>query len=164
MKTRTLVFLVLLFACAKTQESSAPTTTSAAAPEPPKQTWGTTGPCSWLTDAEVSEALGQPSKSTVDTENNNCKVDPADKTGTVKLFYRVADNTGAYSFNKAFKDAEDVTGIGDKAVWSGSSLAVVKGTRCLNVVLSPADEKKKPQKSEMKAKALALAQKIVERM
>src|SRR6476646_5302670 len=122
--------ILVLAACGQTEtptQSNSPTTSAATVAPAPVQTYGIDGPCSWLTDAEVSDLLGQPSKSTVDKENKNCNVDPADAKGKVKLYYRVADNTGAYSFMHAFKDAQEFTNLGDKAVWSNGGLAAVKG-------------------------------------
>ncbi len=159
MSARTVIVFLLfvsLVACRKNEQAAA-TRTGA----PAKVKWGLEGPCSWLTAAEASEVIGQGAKQVIDPTTNNCNIEPAGKTG-LALYYHVADNTGAYSFMKASRKAEDITGIGDKAVWDTGALAVVKGTRCLSV--GPAASATKPTDAELKAKELALATKIVDRM
>lgn len=158
MSARTVIaFLILasLVACKKSEQTSA--TQSSTAPTAKTSKWGANGPCSWLTDAEASALFGEPSKQVIDPTTNNCDITPVD------LYYHVSNNTGSYSFMKASKKAEDISGIGDKAVYEGGSLAVVKGERCVNIGVSVTSAKKQDQ-AELKKKEMALAQKIVERM
>lgn len=168
MSTRALgVSLILVLAsCGQTEtstQSSSPTSSAAAVAPAPASSYGKDGPCSWLTDAEVSELLGQPSKSSIDKENKNCNVDPADANGKVKLYYRVADNTGAYSFMHAFKDSQVFTNLGDKAVWSNGGLAAVKGKRCVNIGISATKGAKVPE-ADLQQQAARVAHAIIERM
>jgi hypothetical protein len=134
-----------------------------ASPPPQSQAFGANGPCSWLTDAEISDLIGQPSKTAVDPETKNCNITPADANGTTKGFYTVRDNHGAYAFTKAMKTAEDLQGVGDMAVWDDGFIGGAKGARGFSVRLESATAKK-VDASNYKPQAIALAKKIAERL
>ena len=154
---------LLLAACNQPEPvktSSAPSAQPAAAAE----SFGQQGPCSWLTDTEISQNLGQPMKSTVEpVDKKNCNVDPTDKTGRFKFWYRVADNTGAYSFMSAFQSAVAITNLGDKAVWDKGSIAAVKGKRCVSVAITPVNGAKMTDE-EQRHTAATIANVILSRM
>ena len=123
--------------------------------------------CGWITEAEASRALGQPSvygKS--DDGGVSCIIEPAEPTEgtTLSVDLRVEEN-GTYRFDyyASMKGIRPVANLGDRAAWMAGdmtgTLLVAKGPNTLMVTLS--GTRSGPA---MRAKAIALAGVIVERM
>ncbi len=96
---------------------------------PPQAREGKLVGCTFITEAEASEALGQPSKyRSNDGESANCLIDPADEKNKMSgwtVDFTVSRDMGRYDYGT--KHGKSVEGVGDKAVFSLSSLVVVKG-------------------------------------
>jgi hypothetical protein len=124
-------------------------------------------PCSWITEAEAAEALGQPSRyrSNTDDGSSNCIIDHVDdsKTGAISVDFKVVEDEYAWQYESTRKDAQKLEGLGDEAVWSGSessgTVAVKKGNQVLIAFISLMG-----QDASLKDKGIAFARKIVEKM
>jgi hypothetical protein len=112
------------------------TTTAASAP-------GRNG-CSYLSEAQASSALGQPSRYRPRQPTPaGCTIEPAsgDVFHGTTVDFRVAPGTAQYDFLAAQKDADKITGLGDRAVWLGAgstrgNLAVVRGNTAVLVTIT----------------------------
>lgn len=100
------------------------------------------GGCSYITEAEASEALGQPSKYRSNDGSENCIIDPvADATQmtmSVDFTVKIGDD-GAYTYLEKNK-GKPLAGVGDKAVIDGmkgmAQVAAVKGPATLSMMVS----------------------------
>jgi hypothetical protein len=118
--------------------SSAPSSTAAASAAPARNG------CSYLSEAQASSALGQPSRYRPRQPTPaGCTIEPAsgDVFHGTTVDYRVAQGTAQYDFLAAQKDADKITGLGDRAVWLGAgknrgNLAVVRGNTALLVTIT----------------------------
>jgi hypothetical protein len=98
------------------------------------------GGCSYITEAEATAALGQPSKYRSNDGSANCIIDPvADATQTtmsVDFTVKLGDD-GAYTFLE--KHGKPLAGVGDKAVMEVAgpmvSVAAVKGNATLSMTI-----------------------------
>jgi len=100
--------------------------------------------CSYLTESQASAALGQPSRYRLRQPTPAaCTIEPAsgDVFHGTTVDYRVAQGTAQYDFLAAQKDAEKISGLGDRAVWLGAgktrgNLAVIRGNTALLVTIT----------------------------
>jgi hypothetical protein len=117
---------------------AAPSSTASAASTPAR-----TG-CSYLSEAQASAALGQPSRYRLRQPTPaGCTIEPAsgDVFHGTTVDFRVAPGTAQYDFLAAQKDADKITGLGDRAVWLGAgrtrgNLAVVRGNTAVLVTIT----------------------------
>jgi hypothetical protein len=102
------------------------------------------GGCSYLTEAQASAALGQESRYRPRQPTPAaCTIEPAsgDVFHGTTVDFRVAPGTAQYDFLAAQKDADKITGLGDRAVWLGAgktrgNLAVVRGNTAVLVTIT----------------------------
>ncbi|HEY6223707.1 MAG TPA: hypothetical protein VIW26_07980, partial [Gemmatimonadales bacterium] len=100
--------------------------------------------CSYLTESQASAALGQPSRYRPRQPSPGaCTIEPAsgDVFHGTTVDYRVAQGSAQYDFLAAQKDAEKITGLGDRAVWLAAgktrgNLAVTRGNTALLVTIT----------------------------
>jgi len=113
-------------------------TTTAAATAPARNG------CSYLTESQASAALGQPSRYRPRQPTPAaCTIEPAsgDVFHGTTIDYRVATGTAQFDFLAAQKDAENITGLGDRAVWLGAgktrgNLAVTHGNTAVLITIT----------------------------
>jgi len=126
-------------------------------------------PCRWLSALEAGQILGQRVLRTVSPAPTYCRyaaptVGAADMA--LSMSFTIDDDVDSYQKMIAREDAAAIAGLGDRAVWNtnGTSVVVVKGKRRL--ILSVVDGKSPSTLTEtdLQQKAVAAAQKIVERM
>ncbi len=98
------------------------------------------GGCSYITEAEASAALGQPSKYRSNDGSENCIIDPVAEATPMTMsvdFTVKIGNDGAYTY--LAKNAKPLDGVGDKAVISASGgmaqVAAMKGTATLSMAV-----------------------------
>ena len=122
--------------------------------------------CSYITEAEASDALDQPMRFRPGAGvGQHCTLDPASGDvfhGISADFRVVRGSTGLYDFLVAQKAAEPVGRLGDKAVWlpaggSRGNLAAVKGGDAVAVSITDLSGK-----GDLKDRAWALAKRILE--
>ena len=100
--------------------------------------------CSYLSESQASAALGQPSRYRARQPTPaGCTIEPAsgDVFHGTTVDFRVAPGTAQYDFLAAQKDADKITGLGDRAVWLGAgktrgNLAVVRGNTAVLVTIT----------------------------
>jgi len=99
------------------------------------------GGCSYITEAEASDALGQPSKYRANDGDKNCVIDPVAEpsaTTTAVDFTVTLGDTSAYAALE--KNAKPLPGVGDKAVIDATPMmaqvAAIKGTNSLVMTVS----------------------------
>ncbi len=100
--------------------------------------------CSYLTEAQASTALGQPSRYRPRQPTPAaCTIEPAsgDVFHGITVDYRVAQGTAQFDFIAAQKDAQTVTGLGDRAAWlpagkTRGNLAVMRGNVAVLVTIT----------------------------
>ena len=100
--------------------------------------------CSYLSEAQASAALGQPSRYRPRQPTPaGCTIEPAsgDVFHGTTVDYRVAPGSAQFDFIAAQKDAQNITGLGDRAVWLGAgrtrgNLAVVRGNTAVLVTIT----------------------------
>jgi hypothetical protein len=117
---------------------AAPSSTASAA-----STSARTG-CNYLSEAQASSALGQPSRYRPRQPTPaGCTIEPAsgDVFHGTTVDFRVAPGTAQYDFLAAQKDADKITGLGDRAVWLGAgrtrgNLAVVRGNTAVLITIT----------------------------
>ena len=163
---------VLAMGCAKEEAVPAETAEGAAAEvgtvsgatSTVAQTEARRNPCDFITEAEASEALGQPSKyrSYPDDGSSNCIIDPVKENEGLSVDFKVTDDPYAWTYESSNSSAERVEGLGDEAVWNPvmSSLAIKKGDQAFIGMFSymMVDE------PDMKGKAIAFGRKVAEKM
>jgi hypothetical protein len=174
MRNLALIAALTLWACDKKESPSAPTPTAAtpaptpappaappAAAEEPKKPGG----CSHITEAEASDALGQPSKyRSNDPDSSNCIVEPPDGTPGIAVDFEVKPgDKGTFDYHSKVKDAQAVSGLGDKATMHGNDqmlqLAAVKKDTTLVLTMSQYGSK-----ADLQAKAKAFAEKVLSKL
>ena len=100
--------------------------------------------CSYLTESQASAALGQPSRFRPRQPSPAaCTIEPAsgDVFHGTTVDYRVAQGSAQFDFFAAQKNAEKITGLGDRAVWLGAgktrgNLAVTHGNTAVLVTIT----------------------------
>ncbi len=100
------------------------------------------GACSYLTEAEASTALGQPSEYRSNDGGSNCVIDPvaepSEKTSVVD--FTVVVGGDAKSYDSFAKTAKPLDGVGDKAAIDATPLmatvATVKGANLVKFTVS----------------------------
>lgn len=100
--------------------------------------------CSYLTEAQASAALGQASRYRPRQPTPAaCTIEPAsgDVFHGTTVDYRVANGPAQFDFLAAQKDAEKITGLGDRAVWLAAgktrgNLAVTRGNTAVLVTIT----------------------------
>lgn len=126
------------------------------------------GICGYITEAEASRALDQPSKyRRPEGTGQSCTLDPVsgDAFHGVSVDYRVSpDSTDVYAFFAAQKAAEPVRGLGDRALWlpagdTRGNLVVVNGPYAVSLTISDFRGK-----GDLKARARAFAKKVLEHL
>jgi hypothetical protein len=136
-----------------------PKTPAAATEASPPQ--ATRGVCSYITEAEASEILGQASKYRSEDDSSNCIVDPVSENPPegLSVDFSLENGDGSYSYLLGEK-AEPIDGLGDRAAWLPTTgmLAVVKGSRTVSLTISSFGKR-----SDLKEKAVAFALKVVGR-
>ena len=136
---------LVVVACMKGPDRSAPERSAnaaagtATAPSAPARNG-----CSYLSEAQASSALGQPSRYRPRQPTPaGCTIEPAsgDVFHGTTVDFRVAQGTAQYEFLAAQKDADKITGLGDRAVWLGAgktrgNLAVIRGNTAVLVTIT----------------------------
>jgi len=100
--------------------------------------------CSYLTEAQASAALGQPSRYRPRQPTTAaCTIEPAsgDVFHGTTVDYRVTQGTAQFDFIAAQKDAMKITGLGDRAVWLAAgktrgNLAVIRGSTVVSLTIT----------------------------
>ena len=124
--------------------------------------------CGYITEAEASRVLDQPSKyRRADGTGQSCILDPAsgDAFHGVSVDFRVSrGSTDVYDFFAAQKAAEPLGGLGDRALWLAAgetrgNLVVAKGADAVSLTISDFSGK-----GDLKARARAFAEKVLERL
>lgn len=146
-----IVLAVFALACA-TEEPATETATETVAADPSAMA----NPCSLITEAEATEALGVPSTfRSAEDGGTNCIIDPAGEAGGVSVDFRVTTDENAWE-NEA-GNAETISGLGDVAVWNGSAIAVKKGDQYLIANVSRIGS----EAVDLRQRAIAFAEMIV---
>jgi hypothetical protein len=126
------------------------------------------GICGYITEAEASRALDQPSKyRRADGTGQSCTLDPVsgDAFHGVSVDFRVSrGSTDVYAFFAAQKAAEPVRGLGDSALWlpareTRGNLVVVHGPNTVSLTISDFSGK-----GNLKARARAFAERVLDRL
>jgi hypothetical protein len=124
--------------------------------------------CGFITEAEASVALAQPSRYRREASGGpTCSIEPAlgDAFHGATATYRVSrGSTAQYDFFAAQKSAQPVGGLGDRALWLAAgatrgNLVVVHGTDVVTVTISDFSARGKLQ-----ARARAFVEKVLGRM
>lgn len=124
--------------------------------------------CGFITEAEASVALAQPSRYRREPSGRpTCSVEPAlvDAFHGTTATYRIArGSTAQYDFFAAQKRSQPVDGLGDRALWlpagtTRGNLVVVHGADVVTVTISDFSAKGKLQE-----RARAFARKVLGRM
>ena len=160
----TLVLALGLVSCTQedaVEETSAeatPTASGTKVPEAPAA--ARTPPCDWITEAEATEALGQPSKyrSATDDGSSNCIIDPVAEGSGVSVDFKVTDDVNAWNYEST--NAPTISDLGDAAVWNSPTLAVKKGDRYLIAYFSRLGA----PEGDLRTTAIAFAEKIIPKM
>ena len=100
--------------------------------------------CSYLTEAQATAALGQPSRYRPRQPTPAaCTIEPAsgDVFHGTTVDYRVTQGTAQFDFLAAQKDAQKITGLGDRAVWLSAgktrgNLAVIRGSTVVALTIT----------------------------
>ena len=126
-------------------------------------------PCRWLSARDAGEALGQRVLRTASAAPTYCRYaapNVRDAATALAIQFSVDDDVNSYEKMIQREDAAAIAGLGDRAVWNtnGNSVVAIKGNRRL--VLSVIDGKSPStlSESDIQQRAVAAAQKIVEKM
>lgn len=100
--------------------------------------------CSALTEAQASAALGQPSRFRPHQPTPAaCTIEPAsgDVFHGITLDYRVVRGTAQFDFFAAQRNAQHISGLGDRAVWlpagkTRGNLAVASGSSVVTLTIT----------------------------
>jgi hypothetical protein len=123
------------------------------------------GGCSYITEAEASIALEQPSRYRRQQPGGpTCSIEPvlADAFHGTTVSYRIARGTTAqYDFFAAQKRAESIGGVGDRALWLAAgetrgNLVVVSGSDVVTVAITDFSGK-----GDLRDRARAFARKVL---
>ena len=126
------------------------------------------GICEYITEAEASRALDQPSKyGRADGTGQSCTLAPAsgDAFHGASVDFRVSrDSTDVYAFFAAQKAAEPLRGLGDRALWlpageTRGNLVVVRGSYAVSLTISDFSGK-----GDLKGRARAFAERVLDRL
>lgn len=118
------------------------------------------GGCVWLTEAQVSELIGQKMKYHQPIPgSNHCTLVPAIGQA-VPVFFSVSDDTGTF-YQLTTNPGAEMLGMGDRSVWlpRAASLYVVEGKKMVSVRIGeegspPADKRDARTKAEAIARAI----------
>lgn len=132
----------------------------ASQPAPRREPRVKTGCLLWATEAEASEALGQPTRYR-DAGATPCMLEPAGGSGITLQFVIDQDVSGFYQ-QTAAPLAEMLGGVGDRAVWNPGErlLTVIKDKRRLAITVSGSPD----GAAGVRQKVTALARIIAQRM
>jgi hypothetical protein len=126
------------------------------------------GGCSYITEAEASVALGQPSRYRHEQPGGpTCSIEPVlgDVFHGTTVSYRISRGTTAqYDFFAAQKKATPAGGVGDRALWlpagdTRGNLVVVQGSDVVLVAISDFSGK-----GRLQDRARAFARMVLEHM
>lgn len=97
--------------------------------------------CLGMTATEASTALRNPSHFRGDAPSSNCVVDPAVEGSGPTVDVTVSHGTGAFDVQSGQANAQQVPGLGDRALWvpDGTimgTLVVGKGDRTVSLLIS----------------------------
>ena len=117
---------------------STPTATAATTTAPARNG------CGYLTEAQATAALGQPSRYRPRQPTTAaCTIEPTsgDVFHGTTVDYLVAQGSAQFDFLAVQKDAEKITGLGDRAVWLAAgktrgNLAVTRGNTAVLVTIT----------------------------
>jgi hypothetical protein len=143
---RVLIVCAVIAACGpgRKDEARGPaapaSSTATATPTPPAARNG----CSYLSEAQATAALGQPSRYRPRQPTPAaCTIEPAsgDVFHGTTVDYRVTQGSAQFDFIAAQKDAQKITGLGDRAVWLSAgktrgNLAVIRGTIVVSLTIT----------------------------
>jgi hypothetical protein len=147
----------------ETRDSSATASDGAAAAAPPARSG-----CSYITEAEASVALGQPSRYRHEQPGGpTCSIEPVlgDAFQGTTVSYRISRGTSAqYDFFAAQKRSQPVGGLGDRALWLAAgatrgNLVVVHGSDVVTVAITDFSGK-----GRLQDRARAFARKVLDHM
>jgi len=157
-----------LWTCSKDAQRGPAAGESAAAPSAAPVAERPQGACGYISEADASQVLDQPSTFRPHAANSQtCAVAPAsgDAFRGVSVDFRVSPGTTRmYDFLAAQKQSEAVGGVGDRARWlpageTRGNLVVVKGAYELALTISDFSGG-----GGLKGRARAFARKVLERM
>ena len=165
------VLCALAFGCAKEEAVTEDTATaigeSAPAPETASQPPAAEprGACSYITEAEATEVLGQPSKYRSNDGGSNCIIDPVTEHSGMSVDFKVTDDLSAYTFHAGNASAEKIPGVGDEAVWvpMGDSMGFLAAKKGSMAVVATASTMGTAD-PELKKKAAAFTAKVLEKV
>jgi hypothetical protein len=170
-RTLVAVALLLLVGCSKDDTRDAGAGQPSAAPSGAAAEATIARPrgiCGYITEAEASRVLDQPSKyRRADGTGQSCVLDPAsgDAFHGVSVDFRVSrGSTTVYDFFAAQKAAEPLGGLGDRALWlpageTRGNLVVVNGADAVSLTISDFSGK-----GNLKGRARAFAEMVLERL
>jgi hypothetical protein len=143
--------------------SAAPPAGTSAAPVAVEAAWAGRGVCSLATEAEVTEIMGQPMKFGAGAQAEECLLVASSGDPNVSVTFQVHRTTAMYDQLSTAGSAEQVSGVGDRAVvhtmGASSFVAAVKGGGgYLGRVYNSA------QQGGTKQQAVEVARKVVGRM
>jgi hypothetical protein len=124
--------------------------------------------CSYITEAEASVALGQPSRYRREQPGGaTCSIEPvlADAFHGTTVSYRISrGSTAQYDFFAVQKHVEPVGGVGDRALWLAAgatrgNLVVVRGTDVVMVAITDFSGK-----GNLRDRARAFARRVLDRL
>ncbi|HEY7685152.1 MAG TPA: hypothetical protein VH833_03485 [Gemmatimonadales bacterium] len=168
---RIAVALSLLVGCSKDVKQDAGAGERAAAPSGAAAESTIARPrgiCGYITEAEASRALDQPSKyRNADGTGQSCTLDPAsgDAFHGVSVDFKVSrGNADVYDFFAAQQAAEPLGGLGDRALWlpageTRGNLVVVQGPYAVSLTISDFSGK-----GNLKGRARAFAERVLDRL
>lgn len=146
---RVLIACAVIAACGPGRKDEARAPAPPAAPASSTATATATAPparngCSYLTEAQATTALGQPSRYRPRQPTTAaCTIEPAsgDVFHGTTVDYRVTQGTAQFDFFAAQKDAQKITGLGDRAVWLSAgktrgNLAVIRGSTVVSLTIT----------------------------
>jgi hypothetical protein len=142
-------------------DTSAQSTLAGTPSESPDATAEAKGGCSYITEQEATEALGQPSKYRSNDGSANCIIDPVTEgpKGVSVDFTVEPDSPGSWEL---YKDGSAVANIGEKAMWKdGMGLIALKGGNIVKLMISGSGKIASP---ELQPKAEAFATKVLGHM
>jgi hypothetical protein len=126
-----------------------------------------TGPCWYISEAEASEILGQPSVYRQARTPGTCNIGPSDGSANpqLSLVISIDSDTASYNNYVSREDAAIIAGIGERAVWtSGNTLVSVKGDKRLLMTLSDSHRPSTVTELDLQQKAATIAEKILNKM
>ncbi len=164
MKWRFVVPVISVLVCACPAKVEQP-----AAKPAPHEVAAPNDPCRWLSAYDATQALGQRVVRTNSPAPTYCKYGApakADNGSALAIVFTVDNDIASYTKFVQRDDAAAIAGLGDRAVWNtnGATVIVVKGDRRASVTIMDDMNPSPFSESELQQKAVAAAQKIVEKM